>query len=770
MGVLLFELCVGVTPHGDMPLELLRELVSQRDLPGLLRFAPTVDVRLAEIVDRCLRRSPAERYASAGELRDALAQLQQQLSLLRPIEGNPYRGLQPFGAQHRALMTGRQAEIGSLMGLLRGESCVTLVGTSGVGKTSLCQAGLLPLIAQGALGDGVRWRTVALTPSQAPMQALTTALAASFNLPAATLHTQLGEQPQRLAQWVSAQLGSGEGFLLLIDQLEELLDCPPPSEAAQFAAAASSLVGHSPMLRLLLAVRSDRWSQIAQSGWFRSASLGPVYALGALPRERLRAAISEPASLLGGQFEPASVVDELVAVIGDGEGSIPLLQLTLAALWEARSGSRITPDTLRAAGGVHGPIVRHAELTIASLPAQQRSIARRLLLRLHDADGQAVRQKVEELVEGEDATRQVLERLVQARLVHTMHTAEDPMCQLAHPELAAWWRTLGRWLEEQRPLLEGQRQVSLAAQRWVQQGRPAALLLRRDQLARAQSLVRSLVHCGEREALSASERAYIRASQVALRRREHVAVGLAVVGLLLIGILLAHHRARARSTLLAGQSLLAESRAYLAAAHLHHTEQLRALEQSLLCQVSGQPDQESARLAAGAEYGQLSRRSYFRAAQAAEAVLRQNPGVAVPQELMVDILAGHAELAEQEQDLTVLEDLLLRLDLYDSSGEHRRLLQAPGRLSVEGLPPGATVRAIHYTKGRGQWVPREEALLGSAPVSHAQLPRGLYLLQVAAPAAAAPGSSDTQRAIFIRPSTSATVRVQQQERHTPASP
>lgn len=771
MGVLLFELCVGVTPRGDMPLELLRELVTQSDLPGLVRFAPTVDLRLAEIVDRCLRRSPAERYASAVELRDALAQMQQQLAILRPIEGNPYRGLRPYGAEHRALMTGRQAEIGSLLGLLRGESCVTLVGTAGSGKTSLCQAGLLPLIAQGAMGDSVRWRTIALMPSSAPIQTLASGLSAGLSVPAAELHAQLSEHPQRLARLLSAQVGSGEGVLLFIDQLEELLDCQPLSEAAQFAAAVSSLVGYSPTLRLLLAVRSDRWSQVVQSGLFGATPLGPVYALSALPRERHRAAVIEPASLLGGQFEPESLVDELLSAIVDGEGSIPLLQLTLAALWEARSDSRITADTLRAVGGAQGPIVRHAELTIASMPARQRSIARRLLLRLHDADGRALRPKVAELIEGEDDARQVLIRLEQARLVHTTHTAEEPVCRIAHPELGRWWRTLQRWLEEQRPLLESQLQVSLAAQRWVRQGRPAGLLLRRGQLALAQGLFRSLVRSGEREALTALERSFIETSQAALRRRGYAAAGLALVGMLVVGLLLAQHRARGKPMLLAGQPLLAESRAYLAAAQMQHAELVHALEESLMLQMSGQQDAVAAHLAAGAEHGKRGRRSYFRAAQAAEAALRRNPGIAAPQELMVDILTGHAELAEQEQDLTVLEDLLLRLDLYDPSGEHRRLLHAPGRLSVQELPPGATVRAIRYARSNGRWLQQEEKLLGQAPIAGVRLPPGLYLLRTATPdAAAAPELAHLQRAIFIRPSTSVIVRAQQPARPTPASP
>jgi serine/threonine protein kinase len=56
MGALLYELCAGAPPHIEVPLTELPRIASEQDAPPLLRVAPTVDPRFAEIVDRCLKR------------------------------------------------------------------------------------------------------------------------------------------------------------------------------------------------------------------------------------------------------------------------------------------------------------------------------------------------------------------------------------------------------------------------------------------------------------------------------------------------------------------------------------------------------------------------------------------------------------------------------------------------------------------------------------------------------------------------------------------
>src|SRR5437764_746466 len=89
-------------------------------------------------------RPSASRPRHASEaLLDGLGALAAPGQTATVPEGNPYRGLLPFEAGHRGLFFGRGPEIRSGTERLRSEPFVLIAGESGVGKSSLCRAGVL---------------------------------------------------------------------------------------------------------------------------------------------------------------------------------------------------------------------------------------------------------------------------------------------------------------------------------------------------------------------------------------------------------------------------------------------------------------------------------------------------------------------------------------------------------------------------------------------------------------------------------------------------
>jgi serine/threonine protein kinase len=74
LGAVLFELASGRPPHTAADLPSLRSAVIEHDAPPLLQLssAQGAPAAFAAIVDRCLRRRPEERFASAQELLSAL--------------------------------------------------------------------------------------------------------------------------------------------------------------------------------------------------------------------------------------------------------------------------------------------------------------------------------------------------------------------------------------------------------------------------------------------------------------------------------------------------------------------------------------------------------------------------------------------------------------------------------------------------------------------------------------------------------------------------
>src|SRR5215831_2346738 len=80
-------------------------------------------------------------------------------------------------------------EIRAVLDRLREDPMVLVLGISGVGKSSLCRAGVLPWVADFGvpLLDDRPWRTVVMTPGRRPVLALAEALS-----------RQLGGRPPQL--------------------------------------------------------------------------------------------------------------------------------------------------------------------------------------------------------------------------------------------------------------------------------------------------------------------------------------------------------------------------------------------------------------------------------------------------------------------------------------------------------------------------------------------------------------------------------------------
>src|SRR5262249_38698856 len=158
------ELIAGAPPFAGVAAADLGRAACEDDAPPLTGAEP----RLAALVARCLARDPDPRFASGEELREALEQLHAARNPTGRSDENPYRGLRPFEAAHRGVFFGRGLEVGAIVERLRTESVVVVAGDSGVGKSSLCRAGVIPAVLDGALGAGRTWQQLAIVPGRHP--------------------------------------------------------------------------------------------------------------------------------------------------------------------------------------------------------------------------------------------------------------------------------------------------------------------------------------------------------------------------------------------------------------------------------------------------------------------------------------------------------------------------------------------------------------------------------------------------------------------------
>lgn len=709
IGAVLYELVAGAAPFADVELSALGLVVRERAAPALLDRAPDADPRLARLIDRCLARDPAQRFASGDELREALEQLGRQRHGSATPGGNPYRGLRPFEAAHRAMFFGRAAETGAVVARLRVEPMVLVTGDSGVGKSSLCRAGVVPAITDGVLGDGRSWTAITIVPGTRPL----TALAAALGDP--TLVDRVLADPEALPRELQRRAGAG-GLLVFVDQMEELVTVADPVEVAALDVGLTRIGEGVSGVRVVASVRADFLSRLAALPLLGQDLSRLLFFVRPLQPEHLREVVVGPAAANDVRFESEAFVDTLVAATAHaGSGGLPLLSFALSALWEVRDEERgiITDSALRAMGGVDGALARHADAVVGGLSAAGRGRARRMLMRLVTSIGTRVRRTETELAAG--GGRDVLDALVAGRLlvVHALDGEEqEPVYEIAHEILVRSWATLREWLEHDAARHACHERVTAAAAEWERTGRRSDMTWRGAPLAEAIAL--------DPDVLAPAERAFLRASQAHVRRQRWMRRGVAIA--VVASIVAAYF----------GQRVLAQRRLDRAVAL-----ELRAAGASLADaraadrQHADEAAHAFARFDAGAldegeHHWQIAlgartaaARAYRDATGRLEAALAKDAMRRDVRSLLAETLYTRAELAERTGDLDQRDELIARLTAHDVDGRWRRRWTAPGRLTVRG-PPGADVAL----DGLGR--------IGAAPVT-IDLPPGSHVVTVSAP-------------------------------------
>jgi len=440
----------------------------------------------------------------------------------------PYRGLEPFEAEHAANYFGRAAMVQKLLDKLAATNFVAVVGPSGSGKSSLVRAGLITALRDNKLPGSRTWDMVILRPGEDPLRALaqpivermaatltpvdrlkeTRKLADSLRdetLPIGDVLAQLREQPTHPPR-----------LLLLIDQFEETFTLCADEALRRTFLAALLAAAQTNWLTVLFTLRADFFGRILEDEHFGKrvdAGLVPVLTMNA---EERRAAIEQPALNAGRRFEEG-LVQRILDAVAAAPGELPLLEFALTELWE-----RQTPDGLlthaayEAIGELNGAIAQRADDALKSFNATEQLAVRKVFTRLvrvaqpdEGAEDTKRRVNLNEL----DATMQLLVRkLADARLLVTGHDDEtgEETVEVAHEALIRNWAELKGWLNGDREFLLWRQRLRTMVANWQASGRDAGALLRGALLTEGRGWLQTRT-----ADLSEQERNFITASQAA---------------------------------------------------------------------------------------------------------------------------------------------------------------------------------------------------------------------------------------------------------------
>jgi serine/threonine protein kinase len=547
VGIMLFQMLAGRHPLPPDSAPVVTALLHE-PMTKLRDVAPDVPVGLAEVVDRCLMKKREERFPDATALLKALEPFQPGM-VARALsdDASPYAGLSSFQENDAGRFFGRSREIAAMVARIRDRPLLGVLGLSGVGKSSLVRAGLVPALKR----SGEAWECCVLRPGRQPLTSLSTMLgpmlAAVTTEDEKDLALRLRAEPGLLGRVVRRYARhSKKHVLLFVDQFEELYTLvSDPDERAAFTTALAGVADDpaSPT-RVVISLRSDFLDRVSEDPSFLSELSQGLFFVTQPGREGLRDALVQPAELAGYRYESDEIIDDMLNHLATTSSALPLLQFGASKLWDERDrkSRQLTLHSYRALGGIAGALASHADAVLAELTSQKRQLARAILLRLVTPERTRAIVTIDELTElakDHDEVRKLINHLVDARLlvIQIGDGGSGATVEIVHESMIHSWPTLHRWLEEGQEDSQFLAELRNAAKQWDGKSRDQGLLWRGEMVAEANRFSRR--YGGE---LTRLQRDYLKAvfdlDARAARRRKTAAIGGGVflAGLFVAGV------------------------------------------------------------------------------------------------------------------------------------------------------------------------------------------------------------------------------------------
>ena len=451
--------------------------------------------------------------------------------------GCPWLGLVPFEERDARVFYGRKELTGRLVRRLAerldAPGILLLVGPSGAGKSSLLRAGLMPRLADGALGPGSqRWPRRMIRPGGQPLLELSVHLARLAGTDPEDAYLKMRRSPDHALVLAEQAIWAASGpdarirpqvtpavppaadprLVLVIDQLEELfrtgneVGAEARAERDAFLAALDALAVTTdaargvPWALVAAAVRSDYLDQIIAYPALAAALDAGPFSVGPMSEGELRQAITGPAGEAGLSLD-SELADTVVADLRAGGlnadargGALPLLSQAMAATWEKSQGGPLTVSAYRRAGGITDAVNNAAQSAYESLTRTQQSAARFVFTQLVDApspEGGLTRRRCarDDLLPPDPGMAGDTARVIDVFTARRLLVSGKDGVEIAHDELLRAWKQLLDWFGEDPFNLALYSQLKIDAHTWNDRRRAAEYLYRPGRLATVEAAV-----------------------------------------------------------------------------------------------------------------------------------------------------------------------------------------------------------------------------------------------------------------------------------------
>jgi tetratricopeptide (TPR) repeat protein/energy-coupling factor transporter ATP-binding protein EcfA2 len=419
---------------------------------------------------------------------------------------NPFPGLRPFEAEEDYLFFGREKQTDELLRRLRFNRFLSVVGTSGSGKSSLVRSGLIPALHGGFLAmAGSSWRVLIFRPGENPIERLASSLDAPDVLGTAgelastnrvLLDATLRRGSLGLVDAVrQARIPPRDNVLVVVDQFEELFRFrrnrrleDSRDESVMFVKLLLEATQQNEVpIYIVLTMRSDFIGDCMQYPGLPEAVNNGQYLVPRMTRDQLRSAITGPVAVGGGQIAPRLVL-RLLNDLGDDQDQLPLLQHALMRTWEDCQRHRLGQEPIdlanyEAIGTIRSALSQHSEEAYAEASSgSDPKVTERMFKALTDtfSDQRGVRRptSVQELAANCEVSESEVVRIIEifrrpgrCFLMPPVSVPLDStsMIDLSHESLMRCWIRLLKWADEEKVSASVYVRLSQAAS-WFDEG------------------------------------------------------------------------------------------------------------------------------------------------------------------------------------------------------------------------------------------------------------------------------------------------------------
>ncbi|HSZ24446.1 MAG TPA: hypothetical protein VK766_01945 [Cytophagaceae bacterium] len=397
-------------------------------------------------------------------------------------QSNPFPGLRPFRMEESHLFFGREGQIEEVVKKLTKNRFVSVIGTSGIGKSSFMYCGLLPVLHKNlptVYSD--KWEVIISRPGFSPIRNLAKSFSEKEALESTSQEISenisfltLGGNSMGLVELVKRNYSKkAANYLIFIDQFEELFrfrqnDAKALDEAAAFIKLLSNAVEQTEVpIYVLLTMRSDFIGDCSVYPVLTTLINDSQFLIPQMTRDEKRTAILGPIGVMNGKIDEY-FLQQILNDVGDNADALPIMQHAMMRTWDYWHTNTDRMDCImlahyEAIGGMRNALSVHANEAYTDLNDRQKEICEKIFKTLTEKGeegGRGVRRptrlqeialianaSISEVIEVIDHFRSPGRTLLMPP--YNVVLDENSVIDISHESLMRIWVMLNKWVDEE---------------------------------------------------------------------------------------------------------------------------------------------------------------------------------------------------------------------------------------------------------------------------------------------------------------------------------